>query len=64
MPDFIKETDNRGRTYIVEGTKCPKKVFKVNRFICQVQDQETEKETQELADLIIHALEQLNNETR
>lgn len=54
--DYIKETDNKGRTYIIEGEKQPKYVFSVKRFICQVQDQETPEETQELADFIIKKL--------
>lgn len=53
---FIKETDNRGRTYIIEGSVKPKNVFSIKRFICEVQEQETEKETQELADMILSKL--------
>jgi len=54
--DYIKETDRKG-TDIIEGTKKPGNVFSVNKFICRVQPQETEKETQELADWIIKKLE-------
>ncbi len=55
METFIKETDNKGRTYIIEGTVNPdiNNVFSVKRFICEVQEQATEKETQELADFIL-----------
>lgn len=55
--EFIKEgPDDKGRTYIIEGEKKPKQVFSVNRFICQVQQQETEEETQEVADMLVKAL--------
>ncbi len=54
-PKFIKVTDKRG-TDIVEGEVKPGKVFSIKRFICTVQSQETEKETQEVADLIVDAL--------
>lgn len=53
---FVKETDDKGRTYIVEGVKKPGNVFSITRFICEVQEQETEKETQELADFILNKL--------
>jgi len=57
---FIKEgPDEKGRTYIIEGEKQPKQVFSINRFICEVQRQETEEETQAVADLL---LEKLNKE--
>lgn len=55
---FVKETDGRGRTYIIEGEEKPNKVFSIKRFICQVQEQETEEETQELADMILTKLNQ------
>ena len=55
---FIKETDRKG-TYIIEGAVKPKNVFSIKRFICQVQEQETEKETQEVADMLIKALNNL-----
>jgi len=54
---FIKEgPDNKGRTYIIEGEKKPKKVFSIKRFICEVQRQETEEETQQVADLLVEKL--------
>ena len=54
---FIKEgPDNKGRTYIIEGEKKPGKVFSVHRFICEVQRQETDEETQEVADLLVKKL--------
>ena len=56
MAKFVKETDNKGRTYIIEGDEKPKKVFLIKRFICEVQRQETEKETQEIADMLLSAL--------
>lgn len=55
--EFIKEgPDNKGRTYIIEGEKQPKKAFSIKRFICEVQRQETEEETQEVADLLVAKL--------
>lgn len=53
---FVKETDKRGRTFIIEGNVKPGNVFSVKRFICEVQTQETDKDTQEVADLLIKAL--------
>ena len=54
---FVKETDRKG-TYIIEGS-FDGTFFNIKRFICQVQKQETEKETQELADFIPRALIQI-----
>lgn len=51
---FVKETDRKG-TYIIEGSS-DGRFFNIKRFICQVQKQETEKETQELADFILSKL--------
>lgn len=51
---FVKETDRKG-TYIIEGS-FDGTFFNIKRFICQVQKQETEKETQELADFILSKL--------
>lgn len=57
---FIKEgPDDRGKTYIIEGEPQPKDVFNIKRFICEVQKQETEAETQEVADLLVEALNNL-----
>ena len=57
MKKFIKEgPDKKGRTYIIEGEEKPGKVFSIKRFICEVQMQETEKETQEIADMLLSAL--------
>ncbi|MGJ1296520.1 hypothetical protein ACR777_20075 [Sphingobacterium spiritivorum] len=53
---FIIEKDNRGRFEIIEGCIKPKNVFSVKRFICQVQEQETEEETRKLAEFIISEL--------
>jgi len=55
---FVKETDPSGKTYIIEGNLLPGNVFSIKRFICEVQEQETELETQELADML---LSKLNN---
>ena len=38
---FVKETDRKG-TYIIEGS-FDGTFFNIKRFICQVQEQETEK---------------------
>lgn len=56
--NFVKETDPSGKTYIIEGTIEPGNVFSIKRFICEVQEQETEQKTQELADML---LSKLNN---
>lgn len=40
--NFVKETDPSGKTYIIEGTIEPGNVFSIKRFICEVQEQETE----------------------
>jgi len=56
MSKFVKETDNRGRTFIIEGEEKANSAFSVKRFICQIQEQETEEETQQVADLILNAL--------
>lgn len=53
MTQFIKETDNKGKTYIIEGIKKEDNVFSIKRFICEVQKQETEKETQDVADFLL-----------
>ena len=50
---FIKETDKRGRTYIIEGHQEKGNVFNISRFICEVQAQETEDKTNELADMLL-----------
>ncbi len=55
MTKFVKETDKRG-TYIIEGTETAKGLFSIKRFICQVQEQETESETQEVADMLLSKL--------
>ncbi|MCT3671970.1 hypothetical protein HZP71_02360 [Elizabethkingia anophelis] len=53
---FVKETDNKGRTYIIEGWIKPGNIFSIKCFVCQVQERETEKETEDLADFIIESL--------
>ena len=55
-PKFVKETDPSGKTYIIEGTILPGNVFSIKRFICEVQEQETEQKTQELADMLLNKL--------
>lgn len=52
---FIKQSDRKG-TYIVEGWIKPGNVFSVKRFVCLVQPQETEKETQKLANELLEKL--------
>ena len=57
MKKFVKEgPDDKGRTYIIEGKEKPGKVFSIERFVCEVVNQETEEETQELADFILEKL--------
>lgn len=58
---FVKETDNKGRTYIIEGIKKPNGVFSITRFICEVQEQETAEETQEIADMLLLGLNNNKN---
>lgn len=53
---FVKETDPSGKTYIIEGTILPGNVFSIKRFICEVQEQETEQEAQEVADMLLNKL--------
>ena len=53
---FVKETDPSGKTYIIEGTILPGNVFSIKRFICEVQEQETEQKTQELAAMLLNKL--------
>lgn len=53
---FVKETDRRGKTYIIEGTTQFDNVFSIKRFVCEVQEQETEQETQKLADWLLDKL--------
>lgn len=54
---FIKEgPDRKGKTYIIEGEKKIGHIFSIKRFICEVQKQETEEETQAVADLLIQKL--------
>ncbi len=55
MTKFVKEKDKRG-TYIIEGEDEGNGTFSIKRFICQVQEQETEEETQEVADLLLSKL--------
>ncbi|MFV8268428.1 hypothetical protein ACNQGP_00650 [Flavobacterium sp. GT2N3] len=58
MSKFIKHTDRKG-TDIIEGEVKPGNVFSIKRFICKVQEQETEKETQEIADMLVKVLSNL-----
>ncbi len=54
---FIKEgPDKRGTISIIEGTVKPGNVFSVKRFICDVCPQQTEKETEAIADLLLKKL--------
>lgn len=60
MATFIKEgPDKRGRTYIIEGEDKGNNIFSVKRFICEIQKQETEEETQAVADMVLLALKNL-----
>ncbi len=57
MTKFVKEgPDRKGRTYIIEGEEKSNNVFSVKRFICEVQQQNSEAETQEIADLLLSKL--------
>jgi hypothetical protein len=51
---YVKESDKR-QTVIFEGT-LKNKVFSIRRCICTIQPQETEEETQQVADMVAAAL--------
>lgn len=54
---FVKEgPDKKGRTFIIEGWIKPHNVFSIKRFVCEVQRQENEAETQKVADLLVEKL--------
>ncbi len=54
---FIKEgPDKKGKTHIIEGEDKGNNVFSIKRFICEVQNQQTEEQTQEVADLLVKKL--------
>lgn len=58
---FIKEgPDKKGKTYIIEGIEKDGHAFSVRRLICEVQQQETEDKTQEVADLLLKKLNAYN----
>lgn len=60
MTKFVKETDDRKRTYIIEGEEKKGNVFSIKRFICQIQNQETDEETQQVADMLLKSLNRSN----
>lgn len=54
---FVKEgPDDRGRIYIIEGTLKPGNTIAIKRFICQVEPQETQAETEEIVNLLLTKL--------
>ena len=54
---FIKEgPDKRGKTHIIEGDGKPNNEFHIKRFVCEVQQQETEEETEKLAEFLVKKL--------
>lgn len=53
---FVKETDPSGRTYIIEGLIKSNNVLSIKRFVCEIQEQDTDQETQELADWLLNKL--------
>ncbi len=55
MPTFKKLSDKR-KTCIVQGEVGPGQFFSVTRFICEVTQQETEEETQAVADMLLQGL--------
>ncbi len=56
MDYIIEGPDKKGRTYIIEGEKRPNMIFSINRFMCEVQKQQTEKDTRLVAEIILQAL--------
>lgn len=57
---FVKEgPDKKGRTFIIEVKEDKATMTRyVQRFICEVGNQETEEQTQEVADLLVKKLNQ------
>ena len=54
---FVKEgPDDRGRIYIIEGIEKSGNTFAIERFICQVEPQETEEETEAVVNLLLDKL--------
>ena len=53
--EYVKETDDNG-TYIIEGERKAGKIFTINRFICTVHPGQTEEETEEVADMLVIAM--------
>lgn len=59
---FVKEgSGKKGLIDIIEGYDKGGQVLSIKRFICQVQRQETEKETNQVADLLVNALNHFKN---
>lgn len=56
MTKFVRHIDDKGRTYIIEGTEKANHVFVIKQFICEVQEQETQEETAKLAKMILQKL--------
>lgn len=52
---FVKQKDKQ-KWYIIEGIEKPGQVLSVKRFICEITPQETEKETEQLADFVLKAV--------
>lgn len=63
MLSYIKHTDKKG-TDIIEGEKKSNNEFSISKFICKVQEQETKKETQEVADMLVKALTDYNKKIK
>ena len=56
MRKFIKETDRKGTSIFEVDENKETMTRHIVRFICDVGKQETEQQTQEVADLIIKKL--------
>lgn len=60
---FVKERNKRGGFEIFEGEPRPKNVLNITRFICTIGQQETEKETEKLADFVLKKLNTITVES-
>lgn len=53
---FVKEPNKRGEYEIFEGEPKPGNVLSIKRFVCTIGHQETEEETEEMADFVLKKL--------
>lgn len=53
--EYVKQSDKRG-TYIIEGERKNGNTFVIKRFICTVHRGQTEEETEDVADMLVIAM--------